>query len=157
MFPLCFRVLYCSTSSQYRTAFLNVVSCGRLRGGRRRGRSQYSAGGRAGSIRGGIREPIPRPLDRSLSVGRGVGRSALSVNRSRALSVSGHVLFMKDYAVKQTLNDRVLATHLPMSDCSAIETQNDGGVGVASEIESNVSSHSHRSEKLAFSAPAHRV
>ena len=39
-------MLYCSTSSQYRTAFLQVVSCGRLRARGHRGHAEASVGGR---------------------------------------------------------------------------------------------------------------
>lgn len=48
-----FRILYCITSSHYRTSFLQMVSCARLRGGANGGHENYIRGSRMGVARAG--------------------------------------------------------------------------------------------------------
>ena len=83
-------MLYCSTSSQYRTAFLRVISCGRLHARGRWGHGDYSGGDRAGRNEG---TQIARSFRRRPGFGFGRRRAAPMESGSGTISPMGSVRF----------------------------------------------------------------
>ena len=169
-------MLYCSTSSQYRTAFLQVVSCGRLRARGRGGYAEPSVGGRAlgqsRSFRGcsdfglGTNRPTAS-LIRASGTFSGTESASFRCGKRRNYELSPiaagsapgsmtlHLSECSNSGRQQTSNllevpNELSSLRLP----SAHTTQESGALGLVVELYSNGLSLSTRSSKLVSSAEA---
>ena len=137
-----FRMLYCSTSSQYRTAFLRVISCGRLHAHGRWGHGDYSGGNRAG--RNG-RTQTARSLLQRPNFGFGRRRTAQMESGSGTISPMGSERFRGG---GEQNNERISGTAgeaggplavnraaYPPNKYSAQQIQTAAGLAVAIELQ----------------------
>lgn len=170
------RMLYCSTSSQYRTTFLQVISCGRHRARGQNGHAEPSAGGRGLGL--------SRSFRGCSDVGLGTSRPAASLIRaSGTFSGTGNARFRTGDNRSYEISPIAAASApgsmtLHLSECSnsglqkvsnllevpielrslrapsSHKTQVTADVGIAVELNSNDLSLSTLSSKLVFPEPS---